>query len=146
MTSHRCDRQVACLILSPSVLFGLFAKVRFASTDNADHFLINPFGLLYSEISASSLVKIDSQCHVVDAGSTSYGVNKAGFVLHSTIHDARPDINAIVHVHTALAGAISALKVTPCILGLIYTLILIRHNTLLLMADSAVCCRSHKMH
>ena len=60
-------------------------------------------------MSASSLIKIDSACNVIDAGSTTYGVNKAGFVLHSTIHDARPDINAVLHVHTALAGAISTL-------------------------------------
>ena len=56
------------------------------------------------------MLKIDSKCNVIEKGSTSYGVNKAGFTLHSTIHDSRKDINAILHVHTAKAAGISALK------------------------------------
>ena len=59
--------------------------------------MINPFGLLYSEITASSLVKIDSECSIIEPGSTTWGVNYAGFTLHSAIHDARPDINAVLH-------------------------------------------------
>jgi adducin len=47
---------------------------------------------------------------VIEKGSTTYGVNKAGFTLHSAIHDARNDINAILHVHTPQAAGISALK------------------------------------
>jgi adducin len=75
-----------------------------------EHYFINPFGLLYSEVTASSLVKIDADCNVIEGGSTTFGVNKAGFVLHSAIHTARPDINACVHVHTAEAAGLSALK------------------------------------
>ncbi|XP_041741358.1 alpha-adducin isoform X21 [Coregonus clupeaformis] len=75
-----------------------------------ERFLIVPFGLLYSEVSASSLVKINIQGEMVDRGSTNLGVNQAGFTLHSAIYAARPDIKCIVHVHTPAGAAVSAMK------------------------------------
>ncbi|XP_060634019.2 alpha-adducin isoform X9 [Anolis sagrei] len=75
-----------------------------------EHFLIVPFGLLYSEVTASSLVKINVQGDVIDRGSTNLGVNQAGFTLHSAIYAARPDIKCIVHIHTAAGAAVSAMK------------------------------------
>ncbi|XP_073198770.1 alpha-adducin isoform X4 [Lepidochelys kempii] len=75
-----------------------------------EHFLIVPFGLLYSEVSASSLVKINIQGDVVDRGSTNLGVNQAGFTLHSAIYAARPDVKCIVHIHTPAGAAVSAMK------------------------------------
>ncbi|XP_029484449.1 alpha-adducin-like isoform X8 [Oncorhynchus nerka] len=75
-----------------------------------ERFLIVPFGLLYSEVSASSLVKINTQGEIVDRGSTNLGVNQAGFTLHSAIYTARPDIKCIVHVHTPAGAAVSAMK------------------------------------
>ncbi|XP_050803434.1 alpha-adducin isoform X15 [Gopherus flavomarginatus] len=75
-----------------------------------EHFLIVPFGLLYSEVSASSLVKINIQGDIVDRGSTNLGVNQAGFTLHSAIYAARPDIKCIVHIHTPAGAAVSAMK------------------------------------
>ncbi|XP_066488610.1 alpha-adducin isoform X4 [Tiliqua scincoides] len=75
-----------------------------------EHFLIVPFGLLYSEVTASSLVKINIQGDVVDRGSTNLGVNQAGFTLHSAIYSARPDIKCIVHIHTPAGAAVSAMK------------------------------------
>ncbi|XP_013994293.2 alpha-adducin isoform X25 [Salmo salar] len=75
-----------------------------------ERFLIVPFGLLYSEVSASSLVKINIQGEIVDRGSTNLGVNQAGFTLHSAIYAARPDIKCIVHVHTPAGAAVSAMK------------------------------------
>ncbi|XP_031682022.1 alpha-adducin isoform X2 [Oncorhynchus kisutch] len=75
-----------------------------------ERFLIVPFGLLYSEVSASSLVKINTQGEIVDRGSTNLGVNQAGFTLHSAIYAARPDIKCIVHVHTPAGAAVSAMK------------------------------------
>jgi adducin len=83
-------------------------KIR--SQENPNHFLINPFGLLYSEITAASLIKIDSKCNVIETGSTTFGINKAGFTLHSTIHDARQDLNAVLHIHTPVAAGLAALK------------------------------------
>ncbi|XP_030348720.1 alpha-adducin isoform X5 [Strigops habroptila] len=75
-----------------------------------EHFLIVPFGLLYSEVTASSLVKINIQGDVVDRGSTNLGVNQAGFTLHSAIYSARPDVKCIVHIHTPAGAAVSAMK------------------------------------
>ncbi|KAM9734695.1 alpha-adducin isoform 5-T6 [Menidia menidia] len=75
-----------------------------------ERFLLVPFGLLYSEVTASSLVKINIQGEIVDRGSTNLGVNQAGFTLHSAIYSARPDVRCIVHIHTAAGAAVSAMK------------------------------------
>lgn len=64
-----------------------------------DHFLINPFGLMYREITASNLVKIDLDGEVVDGSR--YPVNRAGFVIHSAVHlSRRGDAHAVMHTHT----------------------------------------------
>ncbi|XP_051906393.1 alpha-adducin isoform X17 [Hippocampus zosterae] len=75
-----------------------------------ERFLIVPFGLLYSEVTASSLVKIDLSGDIVDRGSTNLGVNGAGFNLHAAIYAARPEIKCVVHIHTAAGAAVSAMK------------------------------------
>ncbi|XP_030841686.1 gamma-adducin-like isoform X3 [Strongylocentrotus purpuratus] len=75
-----------------------------------DQFLINPFGLLYHEVTASSLVKLDSVGNIIDHGTTSYGPNLAGFTLHSAIHNARPDVKCILHAHTPVIAAVSAMS------------------------------------
>ena len=74
--------------------------------DEPDHFLINPLGLRWDEITASNLLKIAHDGEIV-AGE---GVApKAGFVIHSAVHDARPDVNACMHTHTNDGIAVSAL-------------------------------------
>ncbi|XP_041081876.1 alpha-adducin-like isoform X7 [Polyodon spathula] len=75
-----------------------------------ERFLIVPFGLLYSEVTASSLVNINLQGEIVDRGCTNLGVNQAGFMLHSAIYAARPDVKCIVHIHTPAGAAVSAMK------------------------------------
>lgn len=75
-----------------------------------EHFLINPFGLQYNEITASSLVKIDIQGNLIDQGSTNFLFNRAGFNLHASIHRARPDLKAIIHIHHPPVVAVSAFK------------------------------------
>jgi len=75
-----------------------------------EHFLLNPFGLLYSEVTASSLIKVDMQGNLVDPGTTNFGVNVAGFVLHSAIHAARPDAKCVIHIHHHSCVAVSAMK------------------------------------
>ena len=55
--------------------------------------------MLYNEVTASSLVKVNMQGEMVEEGTTNFGVNQAGFLLHSAIHQARPDIKCIVHLH-----------------------------------------------
>jgi len=71
------------------------------------HFLINPYGLMFREITASSLIKIDHDGNIVDP--TPYEVNRAGFVIHSAVHAARPEIDCVLHTHTEAGMAISAL-------------------------------------
>ena len=72
------------------------------------HFLINPFGLMFDEVTASNLVKIDLDGTIVEASV--HPVNPAGFVIHSAIHDAREDVRCIMHTHTREGMAIAALK------------------------------------
>ena len=74
----------------------------------AHHFLINPFGLHYSEVTASNLVKIDLDGKIV--GHSDYPVNPAGFVIHSAIHAAVPDALCIVHTHTTAGLAVASSK------------------------------------
>ena len=72
------------------------------------HFLINPYGLMFDEITASSLVKVDQQCNkIIDSP---YPVNPAGFVIHSAVHAAREDIQCVLHTHTRAGIAVSAQK------------------------------------
>merc|ERR1719410_2157221 len=79
-------------------------------SQDTEHFLINPFGMLYNEITASGLVKVDMQGEVVEPGTTNFGVNVAGFMLHAAIHSARPDLKCVVHVHTPNIIAVSSMK------------------------------------
>lgn len=70
------------------------------------HFLINPYGLMFDEITASSLVKVDQQCNkIIDSP---FPVNPAGFVIHSAVHEAREDISCVLHTHTRAGVAVSA--------------------------------------
>jgi ribulose-5-phosphate 4-epimerase/fuculose-1-phosphate aldolase len=75
-----------------------------------DHFLINPFGMLYEEITASSLIKIDLAGNIIANANPEYGVNLAGFVIHAAIHAARHDVACVVHTHTNAGMAVSVLK------------------------------------
>jgi ribulose-5-phosphate 4-epimerase/fuculose-1-phosphate aldolase len=70
------------------------------------HFLINPYGLRFDEVTASSLVKVDSDGNPV--GAQSYQANKAGFIIHSAIHMAREDAQCVWHMHTLAGMAVSA--------------------------------------
>jgi ribulose-5-phosphate 4-epimerase/fuculose-1-phosphate aldolase len=72
------------------------------------YFLINPYGLMFDEITATSLVKVDRNCNkVIDSP---FPVNPAGFVIHSAVHEAREDIQCVMHVHTRAGVAVSAQK------------------------------------
>ena len=73
-----------------------------------DHFLINRFGMLYDEITASSLLKIDAAGNKVEPSDDE--INSGGFALPSTIHMARPDINCVIHTHTIAGCAMSMQK------------------------------------
>ncbi len=72
------------------------------------HFLINPFGLRYDEITASNLVKIDLDGNIVEPSN--YPVNRAGFIIHSAVHAAREDAHCVMHTHTIPGMAIAATR------------------------------------
>ncbi len=71
------------------------------------HILLNPFGLRYDEVTASNLVKIDLDGNILD--DTPYGINAAGYVIHSAIHAARDDVQCVMHTHTEDGMALSSL-------------------------------------
>ncbi len=71
------------------------------------HFLINAFGQLWDEIGASTLVKVTLDGDIVE-DPTGYGFNRAGYVIHSAVHRARPDVACVMHTHTAAGIAVSA--------------------------------------
>jgi ribulose-5-phosphate 4-epimerase/fuculose-1-phosphate aldolase len=75
-----------------------------------DHLLINLYGLLYKEITASSLVKIDVEGNIIWKPATDYGINKSGYVIHGAIHKARPDAKCVIHTHTRAGMAVAAMK------------------------------------
>ena len=75
-------------------------------------FLINAYGMMYEEITASSLIKVDHDGTILaqpDFGDLNYGVNKAGYVIHSAVHHARPEVDCVIHTHSWASMAVSAL-------------------------------------
>jgi ribulose-5-phosphate 4-epimerase/fuculose-1-phosphate aldolase len=99
-----CYRLVALYGWSDLVFTHISARV--PGPDH--HFLINPYGLMFDEITASSLVKVDQRCNkMIDSP---FPVNPAGFVIHSAVHEARDDIQCVLHTHTRAGVAVSAQK------------------------------------
>jgi|SRR6185312_4851562 len=78
--------------------------------DAPDQFLLNPHGVLFEEMTASSLLKVDLDGKVIEQPEGGYGLHQAGFVIHSALYRARPDIGAAMHTHTIAGMAVSALK------------------------------------
>jgi ribulose-5-phosphate 4-epimerase/fuculose-1-phosphate aldolase len=81
-----------------------------ARIPGTEHLLINLYGLLYKEITASSLVKIDVEGNVVSKPDTDYGINVSGYVIHGAIHKARPDVACVLHTHTRAGMAVAAMS------------------------------------
>ena len=75
-----------------------------------ERLLINLYGLLYREITASSLVELDLDGNVHRKPDTAYGINKSGYVIHGCIHRARPDVGCVIHTHTRAGMAVSAMR------------------------------------
>jgi ribulose-5-phosphate 4-epimerase/fuculose-1-phosphate aldolase len=100
-----CYRLVAHYGWSDLVFTHITAKV--PGTDN--EFLINPYGMMFDEITASSLVKIDSLGNKLDTENP-FPINPAGFVIHSAVHAARSDAKCVLHTHTVNGIAVSAQK------------------------------------
>ena len=71
------------------------------------HFLINAYGLMFDEITASALVKVDLAGNILE-DETGLGINEAGYVIHSAVHQAREDVQCVIHTHTSAGIAVSA--------------------------------------
>ena len=103
-----CYRLVALYDMSDMIANHISAAV--PGEDNA--FLINPYGMLYEEITASSLIKVDLNGNILakpDFGELDYGINRAGYVIHSAIHEARHDVACVIHTHSWASMAVSSL-------------------------------------
>jgi ribulose-5-phosphate 4-epimerase/fuculose-1-phosphate aldolase len=99
-----CYRLVAAYGMSDLIFTHISARL----PGPEHHFLINPYGLMFDEITASSLVKVDMHCNKLH--DTPFPVNPAGFVIHSAVHDARADVQCVLHTHTRAGIAVSAQK------------------------------------
>jgi ribulose-5-phosphate 4-epimerase/fuculose-1-phosphate aldolase len=101
-----CYRIVARLGMGSLIYNHITARV--PGTD--DQFLINPFGLLYEEVTASSLLRIDLAGNVLAAPPGPYGFNHAGYIIHSAIHGARHDVGCVLHTHTRAGIGVASLQ------------------------------------
>ena len=84
----------------------IFTHISMRVPGPEQHFLINPYGLLFEEITASSLVKVNLDGEIV--APTAYFINPAGFTIHSAIHAAREDAHCVIHLHTDAGVGVSA--------------------------------------
>ncbi|XP_059910180.1 beta-adducin isoform X1 [Gadus macrocephalus] len=111
------ERLMRCKLASVHRLYDLFgwaslnqSCLTLRVSKEQEHFLVMPEGLAYSEVTSSSLVKVNIVGEVVDGGSTSLGVDTDRFGLHSAIYSARPDVRCLLHLHTPATAAVSAMK------------------------------------
>jgi ribulose-5-phosphate 4-epimerase/fuculose-1-phosphate aldolase len=103
-----CYRLVAMYGWSDLIFTHISAKLPESVSGKDHHFLINPYGLMFDEITASSLLKIDLQGKQIN--ESPFYMNHAGFVIHSTIHEARHDVECVLHTHSRAGVAVSAQK------------------------------------
>jgi ribulose-5-phosphate 4-epimerase/fuculose-1-phosphate aldolase len=101
-----CYRLVARYGMSDLIYNHITAKV----PGSQGHFLINPFGLLYTEINASCFYTLDWDGNIVRQPDSEFSINCAGFLIHSAIHKARPDLICVMHTHTRAGMAVSAMR------------------------------------
>jgi len=99
-----CYRLIAHFGMDDLVFTHISARV----PGRPDQFFLTPYGLMFHEITASSLVKVDMEARPVEP--TSYQVNRAGFVIHSAVLGARSDVNCVLHTHTRSGVAVSCLE------------------------------------
>ena len=74
--------------------------------DAKEHFLLNPYGVLFEQVTASELVKVDLDGNIVQ--DTKYSINPAGFIIHSAVHAARPEVKCVIHTHTVAGMAVAS--------------------------------------
>lgn len=105
----RCDLAAAYQLAAQFRWTDLIFTHFTARVPGSAYILINPYGLMFDEITASSLVKIDHAGNIIE-DTTALGINHAGFVIHGCVHEARPEINCVIHTHTRAGVAVSAQK------------------------------------
>jgi len=103
-----CYRVFAMLGWTEMIYNHITVRLPDSVTGGEKQFLINPFGLHYSEVTANNLVKIDLQGRVLDGSS--YPVNPAGFTVHAAIHDGIADAHCVMHTHTTAGVAVACLQ------------------------------------
>ena len=113
VSAEEWNARVDCAALYRLVaLYGwddmIFTHISMRLPGPEHHFLINPYGFFFDEITASSLVKVDLDGNIVDP--TPHFINPAGFTIHSAIHAAREDAHVVIHLHTDQGVAVSAQK------------------------------------
>ncbi len=96
-------RMIARLGLDDVIYTHISARV----PEQPDHFLLNPYGLWFHEITPAALVKVDADGSIV-ADDSGRGINPAGFTIHSAIHAARPEVGCVLHTHTVAGVAVSS--------------------------------------
>jgi ribulose-5-phosphate 4-epimerase/fuculose-1-phosphate aldolase len=104
----RCDLAAAYRLLARFGMDDLIFTHLSVRLPGAEHrFLLNPYGLLFDEITASSLVEVDPEGHAVEPQDQAK-INNAGFTIHSAVHMARPDAQCVMHTHTLAGMAVAA--------------------------------------
>jgi ribulose-5-phosphate 4-epimerase/fuculose-1-phosphate aldolase len=103
-----CYRVFAMLGWTELIYNHITVRLPDSVTGGARQFLINPFGLHYSEVTASNLVRIDLQGKVLDGSP--HRVNPAGFTVHAALHDGLPDAHCVMHTHTTAGVAVACVQ------------------------------------
>ncbi|XP_022669162.1 protein hu-li tai shao-like isoform X3 [Varroa jacobsoni] len=111
----RCKMAALCRLLdmygwAATAGQGQFTHATVRISQDQEHFLINPFGLLLHEVTASSLLKVDMQGQVIDSGTTTFSFARGAFAQHAIVHAHRPDIKAIVQTRHPAIVTVSAMK------------------------------------
>ena len=102
-----CYRLVAHYRMTDLIYTHISARVPAVDDKGEHHFLINAYGLMFDEITASALVKVDLEGNILE-DETGLGINQAGFVIHSAVHKAREDVKCVIHTHSGAGVAVSA--------------------------------------
>jgi len=87
----------------------IYNHISLRSPDTPENMLINSYGLFYDEVTASSLVEVNAAGDILD-GPPGAVINKVGYVIHNAVHEARPDVNCVIHTHTRADMAVSAMS------------------------------------
>lgn len=100
-----CYRLMAVFGMTDLIYNHITAKI------SEDAILINPYGYLYQEITASSLLRVNLAGEVLLQPDIPYGINYAGYVIHSAVHAAREDAGCVIHTHTRAATAVASIRI-----------------------------------